>query len=272
MKIAIIYISPNGTTKKTANELKFRLSSDQQDVELFDLGSVDYRNNFQPILESLKDFDIVGFGSPVYHMEMLSPITTFFYKLIKMKTKFSLKAFLFVNYGGITSGKSFLKSTRLLNRVGIPVIGAMKLVAPHFHNVEEFPNDLTIKNIENFCNKLKTNSFNIINKKTFIPKMIINLIYPFVHIIGKIRELPINIVDTRCKVCKKCIKECPVKAISIDTNVIINSNVCIHCYHCIACCPFDAIESPIEKLDQMIMKNKKIVGMENPLNKIYFKE
>ncbi|WP_279230399.1 4Fe-4S binding protein [Thermohalobacter berrensis] len=60
-----------------------------------------------------------------------------------------------------------------------------------------------------------------------------------------------------CKKCRKCINECPVGAISIDDSIGIDFNKCIHCYHCVSTCPFKAVESPIEKLDEMISINKK---------------
>ena len=80
-KIVLLFISPNGTTKKTAEELKKRMISDDHEVELLDIGLKPYRENDALVLEVLKSADIVGIGSPVYHMGMLDRIDRILLKM-----------------------------------------------------------------------------------------------------------------------------------------------------------------------------------------------
>ncbi|MCE1199739.1 MAG: nitroreductase family protein [Marinilabiliales bacterium] len=46
----------------------------------------------------------------------------------------------------------------------------------------------------------------------------------------------------KCTRCLKCVKDCPVRAITIETGAI--SDNCIHCGHCIAICDIQAV-SPV---------------------------
>ncbi len=274
MKIVIIYISPNGTTGILAKLLKDNFESNGHLVESVNLGSSECRNLTENVFEKLINADIAGFGSPVYHMDILQPMKSFimrFAAFCKINNH-QLRAFIFLNYGGITSGKAFINTAVILINCGIKIIGGLKINAPHFHHTEKFPANDSLSIIETFCSSLQTNNFAEMKlariKKIFSPeKFIVRIIFPIVHIIGKFRKLPITVVGEKCKKCGKCVIECPVGAIEITNFLKINKDKCISCYHCVSC-PFKAIEIPIEKLEAMIKFNKKIIGTENPLNKI----
>ncbi len=266
MKFALVYISPNGTTRKTTKILADVITQDGYEVEIFDIGRGDLRFNKEDLYKRLKTKDIVGFGSSAYHMDFLSPM-----KDLLRNVKGNFKAFLYLNYGGITSGKAFINAAKVLNEANIHIIGALKVMAPHFHHKEEFPTENTIKIINNFYQVLKTNNFaeiKNINSKFKPEKFRVNFLYPIAHRIGKKRELPIEVDHDLCKKCKKCVRECPVGAISFEDGIKMDFSKCIHCYHCVNACPFGAIKSPVEELDKMINFNKKVIGMEDPLNKI----
>lgn len=276
MKFALVYISPNGTTKSTTEILEKIIKEDGHSVSTYNLGSPKYRNNHEQLYEDIKDSDIIGFGSAAYEMDMLKPMKTFIddFNMKNQIYNYHFKAFMYLNYAGITSGKAFINAAQALRKNNIHTIGAFKVCAPHFHHEEIFPTDDTLKTINDFYKAIKTNNFKEIEferiKKVFAPeKKIINLIYPFVSIISKIRTLPIKFNKNKCRKCKKCINECPIGAISLNEIPMIDFNKCVHCYHCTKACNLHAIECPIEKLDKMIAINKKIIGMENPLNKIY---
>lgn len=51
----------------------------------------------------------------------------------------------------------------------------------------------------------------------------------------------LNFVDTNCKNCYKCLRECPVKAITvIGDEAKINADLCVLCGHCTSVCHFNA--------------------------------
>lgn len=273
MKFTLIFISPNGTSKTTSDELSKILIKKNHTVNIINLALPEFRVNYNLIFKILDESDIVGFGSPAYHMNVLKPITKLLEKINNTDKRFNFKAFLYLNYGGITTGKAFINPAKLLEKSNIPIIGAFKVVAPHFHHAEIFPNKIALQTINNFYNSIEKKKFKTMPsstiKKKFSPKnKLINLLYPLIPIIGKRRELPIDINNEKCVQCKKCINECPVGAISLDKYISIDYNLCMHCYHCVITCPVKAIKSPLEKLDKMISLNKKIVGCERPQNEI----
>jgi Fe-S-cluster-containing hydrogenase component 2 len=60
------------------------------------------------------------------------------------------------------------------------------------------------------------------------------------------------VIKKKCVSCKKCVKKCPVDAISMNKGkAMIDNDICINCGKCIKICPVKAI-----------LKNKEIVGLE----------
>ncbi|MCF7953574.1 MAG: 4Fe-4S binding protein [Spirochaetales bacterium] len=281
MKCVIFFVSPNGTTRKSAELLAEELRAYQHSVQTVNIGRSPYREDLNMAVELCCKADVLGFGSPVYHMDVLEPMETFFDVLLERRNSLSaerkLRAFVFLTYCGITSGKALLHTHRKLQALGIPVIGAVKIAAPHFHHHETFPKPETKRIIQEFVRSLDQRGFAEIEpvrcKKLFRPaKFLTRLLFPIAQIIGKRRELPITLDAKECRFCGKCVRECPVGAISLEKEkkkALIDSDVCIHCYHCTVVCPFSAITSPVEKLDGMIAENRKIIGEEKPVNAFF---
>ncbi|HBD93987.1 MAG: hypothetical protein A2015_12235 [Spirochaetes bacterium GWF1_31_7] len=274
MEVIIIFISPNGTTGKTAQIIGELFIKDGCNVTYIEIEKD--MNSIEEIRSRIKNADIIGLGSPAYHMDFLNPLKIF----VKDNLSSSIKAkvFFFMNYAGITSGFAFLNMSKILIKKNIKIAGAVKVFAPHFYQNEIFPSDLTIETVHNFYDKIRNNNFTEMTKKelkySFKPQKIrTRLLYPFVHFVGKKRELQITINSSQCRKCKKCIHECVVNALSFeDSELMRNNSKCIHCYHCVVCCKFDAITAPISKLESFISMNKRIIGMENPINDFYYAE
>lgn len=274
MNFFVIYISPNGTTKKVAEMLKSIIEKSEHSVELIDIGCKEYRENPLIVFEKLKEADVVGFGSPAYHMDMLYPMRKFFADIFSGNNRYTFKAFFYINYAGITSGKALLNAAIIFREMQIPIIGAFKIKAPHFHHNEKFPAIGDEEYIQTFYNTIQKRNFNPIEPKQLLSELSpkktrVSLLYPFIHLVGKKREIKISVIEERCKSCGKCARECPVGAISIDGFANIDFTECIHCYHCTVACKFKAIEAPVEKLDKMIKINKKVIGTETPVNEIF---
>lgn len=277
MKIGIIYVSPNRTTHKINKELSKLFQNDKHDVIEIDLGKEKNRNFKNIDLSIFKDMDIIGLGSPIYHMNILKPLSKFLRtNLIKIKKlNPKIKTFLFITYGGITTGKALKNLAYLLKRNYIGVIGGLKVYAPHFWHTENYPYDETIKIINEFYLNLVKNDFRIqdwkkIEKLFSYQKPIVKVIYPLMGILKKIRGMPDIIYNNdNCIKCKKCAIECPVNAISMNDFPIRETDRCIHCYHCAITCPNDAIIADIDEIKERIESNKRIVGEETPVNVIY---
>ncbi len=143
MNIAIVYISPNGTTKITAELLKKCLERNNS-VKLYNLAATSYRENPEDFLREIRTMDIVGFGSPVYHMDLLSPVNDFLHFMaVNEKNTYVFKTFLFITYAGITTEMSFKKFFFHTRRMNLTITGAIKIKAPHFHHKDTFPTEET---------------------------------------------------------------------------------------------------------------------------------
>ncbi|MEA3423477.1 MAG: hypothetical protein U9Q80_06770, partial [Bacillota bacterium] len=73
MKIALIYISPNKTTGIITAKLCDELGRFGE-IEKINLGDEKFHNieDIDPAI--FKDIDVIGFGSPVFHLRMLKPM------------------------------------------------------------------------------------------------------------------------------------------------------------------------------------------------------
>ncbi len=74
----------------------------------------------------------------------------------------------------------------------------------------------------------------------------------------------LNFNSSNCRNCYKCLRECPVKAISVlDDKAQINEELCILCGHCVGSCRFNAkvVASDIAKVRDLISRKKVYVSL-----------
>lgn len=115
MNIAIIIHSNTGHTLEVANDLKLRLSRDN-DVQILHVNSVDEKQSQKGMVE-LKDtpdiegFDMIIFGAPVHGFSLSKTMTTYLKQLKNSKPK---KAFIYVTH--------FFPSAGLGGRQGLRVM------------------------------------------------------------------------------------------------------------------------------------------------------
>lgn len=278
MKIALIYISPNKTTGIITAKLCDELGRFGE-IEKINLGDEKFHNieDIDPAI--FKDIDVIGFGSPVFHLRMLKPMDLFIKSKAKeiIKMNPSIRAFIYVTYAGISSGKSLLSAAKDLNKAGYEIIGAFKIVAPHFwSSFENFPEENKVRLIRNFSVELEKRMYDPQSWKTLKQSLkyqsaLDKALYPLTKITGKIREMELTIkVDKElCNQCKLCQNECPVGAIAVEGFPEIDKNKCIHCFHRVKICPTNAIKADVEKAKRIVENNKRIIGNEIPQNSIY---
>ncbi|PKO14583.1 MAG: hypothetical protein CVU39_13990 [Chloroflexi bacterium HGW-Chloroflexi-10] len=273
MNILLLYISPNKTTEKISYALRDRFIQDGHKVTTLNIGNQTNRNpqNLSP--QIFDEVDLIGIGSPAYHMRILEPMENFL-SIALPRLKKPVKAFIYLAFGGITTGKAFLNTSKILKQHAISIVGGMKVWAPHFYNHVSYPDPSALKTIDLFCSRLSENQFQSIPwekvKQMFsYQTWQVNAVYPLTHWIGKLRQLPIRIDHNKCIKCKRCVNECPTGAMEMGETVIHNSQKCIYCYHCTTVCSRQAILCPTEKVEDMLRINKKIIGCEQPKNAVF---
>ena len=78
----------------------------------------------------------------------------------------------------------------------------------------------------------------------------------------------------KCIGCGQCIKDCPVKVISLkDNKAEIDNSRCIKCGHCIAVCPVEAVSTDDYNMEEVKPYNKESFSIDpdNLLNFIKFR-
>lgn len=83
-----------------------------------------------------------------------------------------------------------------------------------------------------------------------------------------------NVNTEKCIACELCIRDCPVRCISlVEKKAQINNSTCLKCGHCIAICPVKAVDSDEYNMDEVVEydKEKFYIDPENLLNFIKFR-
>lgn len=273
MNILLLYISPNKTTEKISQALRDRFTQQGHRVTLFNIGKQANRSpeNLDP--QVFDGIDIVGIGSPVFHMRILEPMETFLAQALPRLTP-PMKAFIYLAYGGITTGKAFLNTVRILKRHNVALVGGMKVWAPHFYHRVSYPDPPALQTVETFCVRLSDKQFQSLSWREAEQMFSyqtwrVKAVYPLTHWIGRLRQLPIQIDASKCIQCKRCVNECPTGAMEMRETVTYNSQKCIYCYHCTTVCARQAILCPTERVEEMLRVNKKVIGYEQPVNAVY---
>ncbi len=276
MKIVLVYISPNPTTQKIARLIEEHLTKLGHEAILLNIGRGQNRRLEDMEFTPFSDADILGIGCPVYHMTLIEPMEKFMrFALPKIsEIKAGIAAFAFFTYSGITTGKALQNASALLRSAGIPFIGAAKIAAPHFYQTDYFPNQNAAATVSEFCEGMHSKNFSPMDTEKADRvakdrKTVINILYPFAHFIGKLRQQNFSISSEACIACGKCAAECPTEAIMMKPHASRDPKACVYCYHCGTVCPVHAVGCDPEEIKRAVKLNKKIVGTEDPTNAVY---
>lgn len=267
MNILLLYVTTNKSTEKISRVLGQRFAQDGHSVTQLDVTQLDH---IDPAV--FQGVDLIGIGSPVFHLRILQPMKRFLAGALRYVAP-QTKAFIFLTYGGISSGKAFLNVVKPLNRFAIGVVGGMKVVAPHFYSKVCYPDEAALETVDEFYNRLVANAFRAIPRHEAIKlftyqRPAVSIIYPIARLVGHMRQLPIHIDTQKCISCGRCARECPVNAFEMGRYPGYDSHQCIHCYHCTAVCPSSAVVCPVGKVQDMVHMNKKLLGCEQPANEV----
>lgn len=267
MNIVLAYCSPNKTTEKLSVVLQDKLSTFGHTVSLLDMAAPNASES-----SLLSEADVLGIGSPVYQLRLASPARRFLAAALP-RLHTDATAFVYLTYGGISSGRAFDNALRLLTLNHFGIAGALKVCAPHSFSDKLFPDDTVHRIVTEFCGLLHGRQFAAYpfaeaKKKLKCRLFLTKLVYPFADAVGKLRHLPIRIDASKCIACGRCVRDCPASVIIIDGKAVRSKASCVHCYRCAVVCPVKAIVCPLDKLENMVRTNKKLLGCEQPQNEI----
>ena len=77
------------------------------------------------------------------------------------------------------------------------------------------------------------------------------------------RMTPIYTAQTECQDCRKCIRECPVKAVKVARGYAsVISELCILCGHCVAVCPHGAkkVRDDVHEAKHLLASKDRVIA------------
>ncbi len=266
MQVTLIFLSPNGTTETLAKMIGNSLTD--FNVRYIDLGDSEIQDD--ELQDIVATTDILGVGTPVYHLTMLHPIKEFLDNLREVDS--SHYGFSFVTYGHVSTGKAISQVCKALHNKGYNILGALKTTAPHFYeSLDSYPADEDYQLIEEFVKiiltRLENNiSWDDMNKLLNFQPLKTKIIYHFAQVFAKLRVPSIKYDADLCNQCKMCERVCPVHIIDVD-NLPEKGDGCFHCYNCVRFCPTGAMYTDLPKLVKIVNLNKRTVS-EKPVRAV----
>jgi ferredoxin/flavodoxin len=251
--ILILYYSGVGNTKYVANLIHSNLSSFCRS----DLYSIEHL----PIDFDIKNYDAMVIGFPTIHAEPAIPIKTFIQTMSSLKR--NVPAFLFTTCGLFSANTLRIFGFMCMDKNINPILNQSFrcaatdgiLLAPFMPNWFKHERNLTIKARNaalQFLQLLET------DYQTVIPRLKLYSIlnYPNKKL-GQRFPFPIYLHKDTCSRCQTCSKNCPSKALTINTKgyPIYEKDKCVHCLRCIHHCPNLALSISSKKTTSKTLFN-----------------
>lgn len=261
MKCLIVFFSQTNSTRKIAESIGQTIAAYGWDV---DLKNIKYDK-----VDNVKEYDLLGFGTPVYYYRLPFLVKDYLESLPDLNNK---AVFSFISYGSYffdvpTEIKNILKDKNTVNIGFFAARGADKYLGYLKQGVlfsEGHPNKKELTQAKKFAQSLmesfqaKSSSENIYNYRRRNEK---GVIYNCESLLTN-RWLINNIYSRlfsssdNCLGCGKCVEECPQDNIILDSRKRPKwGNSCELCFICEMVCPVQAVNSVVDmKIFQPILK------------------
>ncbi len=249
MKKAVIYVfSGTGNTRLVADLYKKNLSEYETtiyDVKMKKVSADSSRFEFQPF-PNPNEFDLIGFGHPVYGFNIPKPFDDFINLLPKLENP--KKAFVFKTSGEGLYINEF-SSQRLISKMekkGFEFVSDRHYVMPYnmiFRHTPEMVKRewLYAKAYAKLsCDEIQQGKVDKVHINPFfrfwVPLVRIEWIY---YPLSAPFSLKVDM--KKCVKCQKCVKNCPLNNISFDGKKFEFGHNCTMCTCCSFNCPTSAI-------------------------------
>jgi len=243
LKAIIVYFSQTGNTEKVALAIAKGIEDTGNPCTLIPLQEID--------LEILKDYDLIGIGTPVFYFQEPWNVKEFIEKLSFLKGKSS---FVFCTHGG-QDANTLPRMAKGLKEKGLLILGGLSTRGyDSFQPYIEFdyskghPDKEDLREAEKFGKKLVKN-YKLVkeqNRLNILPDF--KFRFSLLHLASLWltekrvnRYLPkIEVDQEKCIKCGKCAEICPSEAIELNPYPTRKED-CIRCYYCEKVCPEGAI-------------------------------
>lgn len=243
MKTIIVYFSQTGNTEKVARAIAKGIENTDNAYSLTTLQEV--------TLEKLKNYDLIGIGTPVFYFQEPWNVRNFIKNLSFLKGKCS---FIFCTHGG-QDANTLARMAKELKEKGLLVLGGLSTRGyDSFQPYMEFdyskghPDEEDLREAEKFGKKLVKNYKLVKEKKRLDILPEFKFRFSLLHLASlwltkkRVNKyLPkIEVDQEKCIRCGKCVEICPSGVIELNPYPIRKGD-CIRCYYCEKVCPQEAI-------------------------------
>ena len=258
MKALIICFSLTGNTWKVGANIREGILKSGHDCEIIPL------KNFN--VDSLKEYDLIGLGCPVYYYKEPFHIRRFIQNLPDLEGQ---QWFIFCSHGSVM-GATLLSMAATLKERGAHVIGSHHTYAdgtlpfyPYPTVTTGHPDEKGLVEAVEFGIKIAICSVSVsvgdcqcikeplpvtedwaVEEADLLSEDFLSQVMP---------ALAVN--SELCTRCGTCEDQCPVNGISIDAEPPVIQSPCIYCYHCVNVCPVCAIEADWSPMIDMARSN-----------------
>lgn len=252
MKCLIVFFSQTNSTKKIAKTIGKTIAAYNWDV--------DFKNIKYDKIDNLREYDMLGFGTPVYYYRLPFLVKDYLKSLPDLKNKV---VFSFISYGSYyfdvpVKIENILKEKNTVNIGFFAARGVDKYLGYLKQGAlfsDGHPNKRELTQAEKYA-RLLIESYelksSLKNKYSYKSEAGKNVVYNCESLLT-MRWLINNFYsslfssDESCIGCGKCVKECPLD------NIVLNKrkrpewgNNCELCLICEMVCPVQAINSAVD--------------------------
>ncbi len=239
MRVLLLFFSGTGHTERCAKAIKEAFIKHGHEVE-----SYRYQAGVTPAYD-INDFDMVGLGYPIHAFNLPQA----FHRFIKALPKVNKPYFIFKVSGEpfhLNDASSY-HSYKVLRKKGYELIAEKHFIMPYniiFRYKDELAKQMGLylsPLAEAFVLGILNNKPETIKYK--FSKKVVSFFFRIEWIAPKLNAPFIHVKKKKCIHCNKCIKDCPMNAISLTEKgkFKFHASKCAMCMRCAMDCPSDAI-------------------------------
>lgn len=227
-QVTSIYFSPTESTKKVVEMLAAEFPGAHESLDLTEAAK------FRPDY-SFREDEVVLVGVPVYAGRVPETAIERFKKLHGRQTP----AVLVVVYGNRAYEDALLELKNVMVQQGFRPAAGIAAVAEHniARSIAAGRPDAQDKAVLQKFGQNAAERLAAVKSNYELPELSVSGNFPYKERGGAALKIK---VTSACNACGKCIRSCPVQAISRTDAKVTDEGRCIHCMRCVMVCPSGA--------------------------------